>query len=274
MGGAAVYRSATVFWTGVAIVVAAVLIPRVGVRVAGGRPAAPPGLPGAGARRAIGYVWVDADGPADELATHSRAISAWCAAQGLTLQTVMHDVDRGAGSRASRPALRGALERIVEGHADTLVVAQVNHLAPNVAKLAPLLDWLTEGVRSVVAVDVRMDTAAPGGREIASALTAVAEWEHDRLSARTRRGLEAARSRGGGGGRASVADVPELRNYIVRMRAAGMTLQAIADTLNEKGVPTLRGGTRWRPSSVQRAAGYRRPNHGRRTEQSLPPGIA
>ena len=36
-------------------------------------------------------------------------------------------------------------------------------------------------------------------------------------------------------------------------------LQAIADTLNERGVPTLRGGQQWRPSSVQAAAGYRRP---------------
>jgi hypothetical protein len=43
------------------------------------------------------------------------------------------------------------------------------------------------------------------------------------------------------------------------MRAEGMTLQAIADTLNAEGVPTLRGGSRWRPSSVQAAAGYKRP---------------
>ena len=39
-----------------------------------------------------------------------------------------------------------------------------------------------------------------------------------------------------------------------------MTLQAIADALNADGVPTLRGGAMWRPSSVQRATGYRRPS--------------
>ena len=44
------------------------------------------------------------------------------------------------------------------------------------------------------------------------------------------------------------------------MREDGMTLQAIADALNADGVPTLRGGAMWRPSSVQRAAGYRRPS--------------
>ena len=46
------------------------------------------------------------------------------------------------------------------------------------------------------------------------------------------------------------------------MRAQGMTLQAIADVLNAEGVPTLRGGALWRPSSVQRATGYRRPARG------------
>ena len=42
-----------------------------------------------------------------------------------------------------------------------------------------------------------------------------------------------------------------------------MTLQAIADSLNDEGIPTLRGGSQWRPSSVQAAAGYRRPKKGR-----------
>ena len=37
-----------------------------------------------------------------------------------------------------------------------------------------------------------------------------------------------------------------------------MTLQAIADRLNEEGVPTVRGGAEWRPSSIQAAAGYKR----------------
>jgi hypothetical protein len=52
------------------------------------------------------------------------------------------------------------------------------------------------------------------------------------------------------------------------MRAAPMTLQAIADQLNAEEVPTLRGGAQWRPSSIQAALGYKRPSrtHG----QQLP----
>ncbi len=65
-------------------------------------------------------------------------------------------------------------------------------------------------------------------------------------------------SRGGG----SVKDQPALQQRIAAMRESGMTLQAIADTLNGEGIPTVRGGARWRPSSVQTAAGYKRPAPG------------
>jgi hypothetical protein len=61
------------------------------------------------------------------------------------------------------------------------------------------------------------------------------------------------------GPRPAVSDLPLLQRRIATMRASGMTLQAIADTLNAEGVPTLRGGAKWRPSSVQAATGYKRP---------------
>ena len=75
------------------------------------------------------------------------------------------------------------------------------------------------------------------------------------LRERTRKGLQAARLNGRPRGRPAVADDPELRKRITQMRDQGMTLQAIADRLNEEGVPTVRGGAKWRPSSV--AAGHR-----------------
>jgi hypothetical protein len=45
-----------------------------------------------------------------------------------------------------------------------------------------------------------------------------------------------------------------------------MTLQAIADQLNAEGVPTPRGGAKWRPSSVQTAAGYKRRSRAKHTD--------
>ena len=77
---------------------------------------------------------------------------------------------------------------------------------------------------------------------------------------RARSGTAAGRSPTRGGG--AVKDQPALQQRIAEMRKSGMTLQAIADTLNAEGVPTVRGGARWRPSSVQTASGYKRPGTG------------
>jgi DNA invertase Pin-like site-specific DNA recombinase len=215
--------------------------------------------PQAPERRAIGYVRVSRDGLGSDLAKHRAAIRAWADAQGVELLALVHDVEPDAGDTGTQPALRGVLERISAKEAETLVVESLGHLSSSLANLPPLLRWFSDSGRSLVAIDLRIDTATEAGRLAAAALARVGGWERDRLSARTRRGLEAARARGSGNGRAAVGDVPELQDRIAGMRDAGMTLQAIADVLNEEGVPTLRGGAMWRPSSVQRATGYRRP---------------
>ena len=120
-----------------------------------------------------------------------------------------------------------------------------------------------------MAVAQGLDTNEPGGRLAASTLIEVSGWERERVSERTHNGLQAALA-GHRRGRAAVADYPELREEITQMRARGMTLQAIADRLNEEGVPTVRGGAKWRPSSVQAAAGYKRRRRPR--FDSLPTG--
>ena len=207
---------------------------------------------------ALGYTTVPVDGHGERLAQDTQAVRGWCAEHGVTVVKMIHDVE-GSGEREAGPALAWALERIAAGEVDTLVVPRLQSLAPSVGNLPPLLRWLSEDPRALVALHPELDTATEAGRLAASALAGVGNWEKERLSARTRRGLEAARSRGAGRGGAAVAHVPGLRERITRMREEGTTLQAIADALNAEGVPTIRGGAKWRPSSVQAATGYRRP---------------
>ena len=214
--------------------------------------------------RVIGYLCVP-DGSNGDLREQSANVTAFCEEQGLQLQSMVHDVE--SAGRDQRPSLAWALEQIAEEKAETLVVARLRDLSSNVANLAPLLSWFNSERRRLIAIDLQLDTSTEAGRLAAGAVAGVGGWEHARMSERTRRGLEAARSRGTGVGRSAVADIPELKERIEAMRAEGMTLQAIADVLNAEGIPTLRGGTMWRPSSVQRATGYRRPSaHGRGIE--------
>jgi DNA invertase Pin-like site-specific DNA recombinase len=132
-------------------------------------------------------------------------------------------------------------------------------LSRSAADLGRIVEWIEARDARLVAIDLRLDTDLAQGRLTARTLVAVGEWEGRRIAEQTKKGLAAARARRATTGRPAVEDVPALKHRIVAMRQAGMTLQAIANQLNSEGTPTLRGGTKWRPSSVQGAAGYRRP---------------
>ena len=212
--------------------------------------------------RALGYVSVpaDANGSAQgELSEQTEAIQRACADRGLELVRVLRDVDTGTGADLERPGLRHGLELIATGEASCMVVQGLERLGGSAAAVGTLVSWFESEDRRLVAADLGFDTQTRTGEVAARALVAAGQLERRKLAERTRRGLAAARANGAGASRPSVADRPELRERIAFMRTEGMTLQAIADELNAEGVATLRGGTHWRPSSVQAAAGYKRP---------------
>ena len=203
------------------------------------------------------------------LAAQEEAIQAECERRGWTLLEVVRD-EGASGKNLDRAGLRSALERIAQGEATGLVVTKLDRLSRSVHDFAGLLEWFqTETQATLVALDVGIDTSTPGGRLVANVFASVAEWERDTIAQRTRDGLARARTEGKVISRPALADNPELRERIERMRGDGMTLQAIADTFNAEGIPTLRGGAEWRHSSVQAAAGYKR-RPPRRTPANLP----
>jgi DNA invertase Pin-like site-specific DNA recombinase len=168
-----------------------------------------------------------------------------------------------SGKDLERPGLKRALQLIVDGNADGMAVAKLDRLSRSVIDAGCLAEWFEDLDARLVALDLNIDTSSPSGRMIFSIISAMAEWERSTIAQRTRDGLAQLRLQGKPTGRPAVADRPELSDRIRLMRAQGMTLQAIADTLNAEGVPTLRGGAMWRVSSVENAAGYRRrrPRH-------------
>jgi hypothetical protein len=76
-------------------------------------------------------------------------------------------------------------------------------------------------------------------------------WERAAPGLRSRDSLEARRLAGLPHCRPSLSSNAALARRVGSMRDAGMTLQAIADTLNAERVPTIRGGAEWRRSSLQ-----------------------
>jgi DNA invertase Pin-like site-specific DNA recombinase len=211
----------------------------------------------------LGYASIDASpgSPSNrEFQAQAETIAAECDRRGLVLLELVREREPHHGSGAERPGLGYALERISAGDAQGLVVADLSRLGRSVVELGRVLEWFSDSGARLVGIAQGLDTREPEGWVMARTLIEVSSWERERLIERTRRGMRAARRKGP----PAVADNPELKERISRMRDQGMTLQAIADLLNADGVPTVRGGARWRPSSVQAAAGYRRPRAGDR----------
>jgi DNA invertase Pin-like site-specific DNA recombinase/peptidoglycan hydrolase-like protein with peptidoglycan-binding domain len=221
-----------------------------GAAVDPGRSCLPPG------RRVIGYVTVSADSGIGKDDGSSTAIKAMCERSGWELLEIVRD--REVGPTLERPALGYALDRIAHRQADGLVVSDLQRLSRSIGDLGTLMAWFRRARATLVALDLGIDTSTRKGRHVASTLIALSNHAHRRTAHRSRNGLTEVNA-DRRTGRPAVRHDPELLERIAAMRATGMTLQAIADQLNAEGVPTLRGGMKWRPSSIQPALGYRRP---------------
>jgi DNA invertase Pin-like site-specific DNA recombinase len=177
-----------------------------------------------------------------------------------------------SGKRKDRPKLAEAIAAC-RVYGATLVIAKLDRLARNVAFVSNLME---SGI-DFVAADFPQ-----ANRLTVHILAAVAEHERAMISERTRAALAAAKDRNGKlprGKRKQIGGMRDNSRAIHRLgvpkslaaRAAGAqsyaanlapminqiraegatTVRAIADELNERGVPSRRGGA-WGPSQVMR----------------------
>ncbi len=226
-----------------------------------GTPAAPTATdppPAAAAVVAMGYASVANGDESAGLDAQQAVIEREAERLGLGLAEIVHEREPKDGRTLGRAALSYLLEQLVAGRATCVIVTALDRLGHSVRELGTVLQWLERNRIRLIVIDPPIDTATAAGRTTAATLASVATWESARVSEATRKGLAAARAKRHSAADRPGADWAAVRKRIAALRADGMTLQAIADLLNEEGVPTPRGGARWRPSSVQTAAGYKR----------------
>jgi Resolvase, N terminal domain len=143
---------------------------------------------------------------------------------------------------------------------DALAVAKLDRLTRSLVGLADLMDWAKRNRLALIALDLGLDTSTDTGRLVARIMASVGEWERDRISDRTLTAMAVRRDQSKVMGLPGVRDTnPALAARIRTERLRGSTWQAIANRLTDEGVPTVRGGSSWRVSSVQSAGGYVRP---------------
>jgi DNA invertase Pin-like site-specific DNA recombinase len=170
-----------------------------------------------------------------------------------------------SGKNSDRPALAKALAKAKLLQCP-VVVAKVDRLTRSVAFLSRLLE---------AGVDVRFadlpQIEGPTGRFMLQQMASVAELEAGMISDRTKKALAASKKKLGGrrknghnfNAKDSAKAVATLQKHaeelalrvapaIKDLQAAGKkTLQAIADGLNDQGIPTARGGL-WSTPQVMR----------------------
>jgi peptidoglycan hydrolase-like protein with peptidoglycan-binding domain/DNA invertase Pin-like site-specific DNA recombinase len=224
---------------------------------------------------ALGYLSVR--GPEgqneQEIREQMAAIEAACRNHGLELTEVVRDSGE-AG--AERPGIQHAIDRLAAGEASCMVVAELGRLSHSAPEVGTIVESLRRRETRLVTASEGLDTSTRSGGEAADKLVSLSAATQRPQSPRAGNGKQRRPARPAV--RASHRappdeyDVPALKERIQSMRESGMTLQAIADRLNAENVPTIRGGVKWRPSSVQAAAGYRRPTVEASTQADVGPG--
>lgn len=123
--------------------------------------------------------------------------------------------DKISGSRRARPELDKMLEQLRDG--DVVAVTKYDRLARSLKDLLEIVEAIRErgaGFRSL-AEDI--DTTTPAGRLVFHVFASIAQFERERISERTREGLESARKRGRIGGRPPALSATQ-KDEVRRMR--------------------------------------------------------
>jgi DNA invertase Pin-like site-specific DNA recombinase len=207
----------------------------------------------------IGYVSAPTDPDGTGIHPSERAIEQACRRAGWRLLDVLSDLETRRTMR--RPGLFAALERIADGEARGLVVSDARLLGQSIVDLAPLMRWFRDARAAFIALDLGLDTSTPQGTRVAMALIRLSGWDRGGVVNGERNGLaELAPHAGSNNGRVNRIDA-ELLERLAAMHDDDMSLQEMADRLNDEGLPTLNGGDTWWPSSVRTALRYARAKH-------------
>jgi DNA invertase Pin-like site-specific DNA recombinase len=171
--------------------------------------------------------------------------------------------DTASGGDTDRPGLQDMIQRLRECEYDALVVYKADRLSRSLKDLLTVIDDVLEPCDTAfISVTEQFDTSTPSGRLFLQMIGSFSEFERALITERLQEGRRSKAETGGhaagevpfgyeknGDGELVLSDHAETVKRIFQMRDDGETLRSIADTLNEDGVPTKKGGE-WHASTV------------------------
>lgn len=189
-------------------------------------------------------------------------VATWCIGNGHELDAVF--VETMSGGRAdNRPELQKAMALVCKRRG-ILVVYSLSRFSRSVRDTLELTEQLDRSGAHLASLSESLDTSSAVGRMVFKMLSTLAEFERDVNSERTRNALGHMRrtnrriSAKIPFGYTLAADnstlLPDADEQaaiarIIERRTGGMTLAAIAQSMETEGVKTREGG-RWYPATV------------------------
>ncbi len=142
--------------------------------------------------------------------------------------------DMASGSLEARPGLAACLKALRDG--DTLVVWKLDRLGRNLRHLINTVHELSGrgvGFKVLTGQGASINTSTPEGKLVFGIFAALAEFERELVSERTKVGLASARARGRNGGGQYKMTPAKLR---LAMAAMGQPETVVSDLCKELGV--------------------------------------
>ncbi|MCT1368383.1 recombinase family protein [Rothia sp. p3-SID1597] len=141
--------------------------------------------------------------------------------------------DRASGKKDDRPQLIACLKALRSG--DTLVVWKLDRLGRDLRHLVNIVHDLTDrgiGLKVLTGQGAAIDTTTASGKLVFGIFAALAEFERELISERTKAGLESARARGRNGGRPYKMTPAKVRLAMASMGQPGTNVGALCQELD------------------------------------------
>jgi site-specific DNA recombinase len=215
--------------------------------------------------KAYGYVRVSSEEQAREgisLDAQEEKIKTYATLHDLDLIEIIRD-EGYSGKNLNRPGLQRLLGLIEGSEPEAVIVYKLDRLTRRTRDLLHLIeDVFSEGNTRFLSITEQIDTATAMGKFFLTVMGALAQMEREVVGERTSAALAYKKSQGDTLGKIPygymrldgklIEDQQEQKvlRRIRRMRKDGMSYQAIAQHLNQSGVPPRQKQAHWQPSSV------------------------
>ena len=175
-----------------------------------------------------------------------------------------------SAAHLERRQLRLLRERIRTGGVDTLVVTHLDRLTRSVKDLRELLEELDQYNTRLITLDDRwgdrvgLDSFSDKDRDLMDMIAMFARWQRERIGGGTRSAHTRIEADGKAPNHPAVGFDVDDENYLVpneqelatvlriqELRQDGLSLRAIANELNENGIPAKKGGA-WSHNTVSK----------------------